>query len=92
MSASPRKWNRTTQTLISYGFEARTHLGDNMTLLSFIYAGISVGIVKSGLKTEHVFDTNMTPSPRRWNRTTLTLISYGVEARTPDLWRSSGRH
>ncbi|GIY90797.1 hypothetical protein CDAR_373091 [Caerostris darwini] len=31
----------------------------------------------------------MSLSPRRWNRTTLTLISYGVEARTPD---SSGRH
>ncbi|GIY19884.1 hypothetical protein CEXT_604491 [Caerostris extrusa] len=34
----------------------------------------------------------MTPSPRRWNRTTLILISYGFDARPPDHWRSSGRH
>ncbi|GIZ01176.1 hypothetical protein CEXT_354431 [Caerostris extrusa] len=33
----------------------------------------------------------MTKLPRRWNRTTLNLVSYGFEARTPDHWRSSGR-
>ncbi|GIY19878.1 hypothetical protein CEXT_604461 [Caerostris extrusa] len=34
----------------------------------------------------------MPSSPRRWNRTTQVLISYGFEARTPDHWRSSGGH
>ncbi|GIZ01158.1 hypothetical protein CEXT_354341 [Caerostris extrusa] len=33
----------------------------------------------------------MNPSPRRWNRTTQILISYGFEARTPAHWRSSGQ-
>ncbi|GIZ01162.1 hypothetical protein CEXT_354361 [Caerostris extrusa] len=37
------------------------------------------------------FNLTMTPSPRRWNRTTLISIRYGFEARTPDHWRSSGR-
>ncbi|GIY90801.1 hypothetical protein CDAR_373111 [Caerostris darwini] len=32
----------------------------------------------------------VTLQPRRWIRSTLILISYGVEARTPDHWRSSG--
>ncbi|GIY19866.1 hypothetical protein CEXT_604401 [Caerostris extrusa] len=31
-------------------------------------------------------------SCRRWNQTTLIAVSYGIEGRTPDHWRSSGRH
>ncbi|GIY68579.1 hypothetical protein CDAR_21651 [Caerostris darwini] len=42
--------------------------------------------------TQHAMNTTMSPSPRRWNRPTLTLIRYGLEARTPDHWRSSERH
>ncbi|GFW90253.1 transposable element Tcb1 transposase [Trichonephila clavipes] len=42
------------------------------------------GYTKYGFLTFNIVSLISWTKPRRWNRTTLTLISYGFEARTPD--------
>ncbi|GIY54954.1 hypothetical protein CDAR_110291 [Caerostris darwini] len=68
------------------------HLDNSNHMISGIYTGNSVSTNERAARTDisssHSYFTN---TPRRWTRTTLTLISCGYNPRTPDHCFSSGQ-